>query len=140
MCCYKNFLLEKIKTTGTLRYQAIEFPLMYQNDMIYISVQAWSRLCPFHVLRPSQCPIDRNEQRRKPHDDIYNEPIMAVRYIPHRASLVALFLINRWKLRSSNTPKPKRTVTPFLVNVCPPPLPAGFRHRCANAKVRIISD
>ena len=28
-CCCKNLLLGKIKTTGTLRYQTIEFPLMY---------------------------------------------------------------------------------------------------------------
>ena len=66
---------------------------------------------------------------------------MAVRiYTSHRASLVALFLTNSLNLRDSNTSKPKRTVTPFYVNVCPPPLPAGLRQGWAIAKVKIISD
>ena len=59
---------------------------------------------------------------------IYNQPVMAVRiYTSHRASLVALFLTNRLNFPDSKTSKPKRTVTPFYVNVCPPPLPAGLR-------------
>ena len=79
-----------------------------------------------HVLRPWNCPIDRNEQRRKPHDDEYN---VYTRTNSHNTRLqelfkmqciytpqgvpVALFLINHLNFPGSRTSKPKRTVTPF---------------------------
>ena len=45
-----------------------------------------------------------------------------------------------WICEILESSKPKRTVTPFYVNVRPPPLPAGLRQGWAIAKVRIISD
>jgi len=57
-----------------------------------------------HVLRPSHCPTSRNEQRRKPHDDVYiNIPEHLLTtygcrkcseqnvYAPHRASPLLCF-------------------------------------------------
>lgn len=87
-----------------------------------------------HVLRPSHCPVSRNEQHRKPHavysslhrhktnyshaNEVVNTPI---RGVP-----VALLLTNSLKLRSSNTSKPKRLGTPsmYLHLISPPPIGA----------------
>ena len=64
----------------------------------YIHKKTWSQSCrSFHVLRPSHCPECRNEQRWKPHVDVYiipppyqraycPKPKMAVYNTPCRAS------------------------------------------------------
>ena len=42
---------------------------------MYIHKKTWSQSCrSFHVLRPSHCPECRNEQRWKPHVDVYIIP------------------------------------------------------------------
>ena len=102
------------------------------KDRTYTKKRGASLCCSLHVLRPSHCPVCRNEQRRKPHDDGYND---ITRTFSHNGRLqemfrmmyiytpqgvpVALFLTDSLKLRSSNTSKPKRTVTPFMY-MCPP--------------------
>ena len=86
-----------------------------------------------HVLRPWNCPISRNEQRRKPHDDIYSQQTrttshnirlqkmfrMQCIYTPQGVP-VALFLTDHLNFPGSKTSKPKRTVTPFYVYVSHP--------------------
>ena len=61
-------------------------------------------------------------------------------YIIHpRGVPVALFLTNSLNLRSSNTSKPKRTVTPFM-NMCLPKHPThkGFQQGLDYAKIIIV--
>ena len=52
-----------------------------------------------------------------------------------------VFDLSLLKLRSSNTSKPKRTVTPFYVYVSNPPMPYwDFRHCIDFTKVMVLFE
>ena len=107
-----------------------------------------------HVLRPWNCPIDRNEQRRKPHDDEYN---VYTRTNSHNTRLqelfkmqciytpqgvpVALFLTSHFEF-SRFLERQNQSVQLRLLCICPHPYlssnEAFSKSRCAN--IKLITD
>ena len=118
---------------------------------VHIQKKRGASLChSLHVLRPWNCPISRNEQRRKPHDDIYSQQTrttshnirlqkmfrMQCIYTPQGVP-VALFLTDHLNFPGSKTSKPKRTVTPFMYMSPTLAFPhEGLSARIGFAKVR----
>ena len=119
---------------------------------MYIHKKTWSQSCrSFHVLRPSHCPECRNEQRWKPHADVYiipppyqraycPKPKRAVYNTPCRASPLLCSWQLYWNLRDSRIVKTK-AYSYALICICRPDLlpSCGLSARVTVAKIVIIS-
>ena len=120
----------------------------------YIQKQkTWSQSChSFHGLRPSHCPVSRNEQRWKPHVCVYilyvpkgwlfggaqmhQLPTMAVILYTHEAFSLPCFWLTI-EFAKFKTVKTKAQDTPLLY-VCVPP--ASNTHLGLSAKLRRCKD
>ena len=109
-----------------------------------------------HVLRPSHCPICRNEQRRKPHDDVYSQ---RTRTPTHNIRLqdmfrarcictpqgvpVALFLTNLFEVAKFQDVKTKAYSYAFYVYVSHPcfsPCRASGKSSFCKSKHLIVNE
>jgi hypothetical protein len=111
---------------------------------LHIHKKTWSR--PFArstMCRPSHCPSCRNEQRRKPHADVFDTIWRRVRtpqnhngeQYTSRGVPVALFLTRNLRLRSSHIVKTKAYRYAFYVYVSSHSYnPWGFRHEFQHCK------
>ena len=119
---------------------------------MYIHKKTWSQSCrSFHVLRPSHCPECRNEQRWKPHVDVYIIPPPSQRafarsqrglYIIHLVGRPHCFvldnLIGTCEIHESS--KPKRQLRLYLC-ICIPTLAQSWAFsKDYGAKIVIISE
>jgi len=105
----------------------------------HIHIQKVEPICySLHVLRPWNCPISRNEQRRKPHDDVYNQRTRTLSttysywkcsrhdvYAPHRASPLLCFWPIVWIFQVLT--RQNQSVQLRLLCICIPPLLSHFR-------------
>lgn len=104
------------------RVKAFALPLLAETSNDQSPTPMWLYRSP-SWLRTQKCP----------------KPMRAVYNTPHEASSLLCFWQEVESLRSSNTSKPKRQITPVVCmpSACPPQM--GFRHK-DNAKLRNLID
>ena len=104
------------------------------NDVCIQIKKTWSQSChSFHVLRPSHCPVSRNEQRWKPHVCVYitlyhysldkqmSSGKMEGMDIIHPMKRPRCFVFDLpLNLRDSRIVKTKAQDTPLSLCMCPP--------------------
>ena len=122
-------------------------------DGTYTKKRGASSVARFTFYRPWNCPIDRNEQRRKPHDDVY---IQHARTLSHNIQLQEMFRTQTY-MHPIGRPRcfvfdqsfefsrflerQNQSVQLRLLCICPHPYlssnEAFSKSRCANIKLII---
>ena len=119
---------------------------------MYIHKKTWSQSCrSFHVLRPSHCPECRNEQRWKPHVDVYiipppyqraycSKPKRAVYNTPCRASPLLCSWHSVWSCEVLTRQNQSVQLRLNMYMSPWPPALWGLSARVTVAKIVIISE